>query len=102
MSTEIEAYTVIVNGKVGALVLDKEDADELAKLRGGTVVKLTGKMPRELRKVSTEVWISPCEVMSDSHALLLRMGFGAYDTRKFGSCTVKARITLEELPEEGE
>lgn len=45
MSQEIEAWARIVNGSVMSLCCSKEDAEELARLKGGTVVKLTGKMP---------------------------------------------------------
>lgn len=99
---EIKAFAIVRNGEVFNVTENAESAKKVAETLNGTVVELTGKMPRELRKISTEVWIEPCDAKSDSDFIFERLGYNILKLEKNSKCTTRARITLEELPEENE
>lgn len=101
MSEEIEAYMVLHKQGGRSLYHDPSIAEEHVQRHGGTVVKLTGEMPRELRKVSTEVWIEPIRPTEfHSCVLQLRLGIKDWGTTKTEKNTVRAKITMEELGDE--
>ena len=100
MKETIEAWAVF-HGENGNEFFNRElEALTCQKLYGGTVVKLTGEMPLELRKVSTEVWISPCEPATNGDAIGIRIGYLFWSPKKTETCTIRARITMQELSDE--
>lgn len=98
MKETIEAWARCSGSRVQVYACEV-DARKDALTVGGTVVKLTGEMPRQLRKVSTEVWIKPCEVESTVTLLCPRLGISDYRREKDDKCFIRARITMEELSE---
>jgi hypothetical protein len=54
---------------------------------------------REPRKCRHEIWIKPCTIDDGQNNLWDLLGITQYDTAKSECCTIRAVVTMEEVPE---
>lgn len=54
---------------------------------------------REPRKCRHEIWIKPCKIDDGQNNLWDLLGITQYDTAKSQCCTIRAVVTMEEVPE---
>lgn len=102
MKETIEAWAVMRDG-IQQIFRTESEAITYTKHWGGTVVRLTGEMPRPLRKVSTEVWIQPMKPIESNSPLSLlqfRLGIKDWNPENKEKCTIRARITMQELSDD--
>lgn len=60
---------------------------------------LVGEWREPIKKVM-EVWIDPMQpIENHKYSLQLKLGINNWDDDKTDSCTIRTRITLEEVPE---
>lgn len=62
-------------------------------------LNLVGEWREPLKRVM-EVWIDPMnQIENHKYSLQLKLGINNWDVDKTDSCTIRTRITLEEVPE---
>lgn len=102
MKETIEAWAAVDSDGNYDLTLCREHAEEKAKEYGGTVVRLTGEMPKVPIKYSVELWGNewkPDKFGDTTFSQQVHGIDGLWATEKVTRCPIKYRITVEELSE---
>lgn len=103
MSEEIVTWAVVKHGCIDYICRTEELAKKQNEVSGGTVVKLTGEMPRKPIERKTVAWVmftEPAESGINTMLHLCRLGICDISKEKQGRCQTKVEILVKELPEE--
>jgi hypothetical protein len=98
----IEQFVVYRFGGVMCCYALKEEAENDVKHHGGTVVRLTGELPKTPIKYSVELWGNewkPDKFGDTTFSQQVHGIAGLWATEKVTRCPIKYRITVEEILE---
>lgn len=96
MSEEIEAYCVIGEKGKRSVTFDKAWAEST----GGTVVRLSGKMPRQPIERKTFTFVEWGKQDIHSSSIFDRVGIENVSWFRNGKCQTKVEIIVRELSDE--
>ena len=99
MSEEIVTWARVRDGEIQGIYGNKEGAKIAAESFGGTVVKLTGEMPRVPIERKTVAWVSWTNSF-DNGSHLSRLGIYNISPIKTNSCKTKVEIIVREVSDE--
>lgn len=102
MKETIETWAIVKHGCIDYICRTEELAKKQNEVSGGTVVKLTGEMPRKPIERKTVAWVEWCEPKFPSMYPFETLGVGYICSHRTERCQTKVEIIVRELPEEGE
>lgn len=102
MSQEIEAWCSIVRDCIPELFNSEKFARQHAENYGGTVVRLSGKMPEKPIERKATAWVGWCEPKIPSMYPFEILGVDYLSPCRTERCRHKVEIIVRELPEEGD